>query len=94
MPIHWEEEAHCAKDGQARSWVCWIPGISITVHRHIRYSADTWLLTCRPPLFDDHVLKAGDIEKAKSEALQLVREDLRRALQAIDPADCASPGSL
>lgn len=55
--------------------------LTICVHRHIHYPADTWLLSCKP-FFDLKVLKSKNIDEAKAEAIELVRREVKLASDA------------
>jgi hypothetical protein len=54
----------------------------ITVHRHIRFPKDQWLLSS-PGLFELWSLKSKDLKAAQSEAVAIVRERLQSALAAL-----------
>jgi hypothetical protein len=64
-----------------RIWEIEACGIRISVHRHIHYPKDTWLLTCLP-FFDCRELSSKDVELAKQEAIFEVVGKFR------DLADC------
>ena len=56
-------------------WNISIGGMKVCVHRYTGYAKDDWLLsTYNPGFFDRNLLKSKDIEKAKHEALMLVRD--------------------
>lgn len=55
--------------------------LNISVHRHIDFPKDVWLLTCHS-FFIKHQLKNKNINKAKREALRKVKKELKLAINA------------
>lgn len=51
----------------------------LTVHRY--HGLDGWFVTCRTLGFDVHQLEAEDVEAAKAEAIELVRERFKELVQ-------------
>jgi hypothetical protein len=56
-------------------------GVVVTIHRHIHYAKDDWLMTCEP-WFHPRVLDSKDTEDAKAEAAQKVTAALAAAHEA------------
>ena len=57
--------------------------LRITVHRHILHMPDEWLVSCPDIGMERHVLKERAIDRAKSEALEVVRAWLAKALNSL-----------
>lgn len=66
-------------------WTLRLDRVTVAVSRNFRSEQDEWLLTC-DPLFYKYLLLATDIDKAKAEAICLVRARLQRCIDAL-PAD-------
>jgi hypothetical protein len=84
MPVTWN--AIRKRDGEVTVWESEGTAVRISVHQHIAYPKDAWLLTCRNAPFDCHQLKAKDIDAAKREAVSLVRKWLRSMLDELKGA--------
>lgn len=54
----------------------------ISVHRHIHYPENVWLLSCSG-LFDNRQLASELLSEAKCQAAALVQVDLEAAVQVI-----------
>ena len=77
--MEWKDTSSYSKSDKERiptSWCFYAGEIRISVHRHIYYDEDTWLLSC-DPFFNKYELPHKDIEKAKRTALDLVATKLR-----------------
>ena len=76
--MEWKDITTYSKNDEERVPSVWnisIGGMRVCVHRHIGYAKDDWLLsTYFPGFFDRKLLQSKDIEKAKYEALMLVRD--------------------
>lgn len=59
--------------------------ISISVHRHVAYPEDTWLMDCYGLGIGMRELASKDITEAKCQAIAIVRCELEDALKAITP---------
>lgn len=89
MKAEWKDASTFAKRTVDRTpwmWKLWLGWITAEVHRHVYYPTDTWLLTCETLDFKGYVLLNTDIDKAKAEAIGLVRSRLQRCIDAL-PAD-------
>ena len=81
----WEEVTTFSrgdKERIPRIWELNADKLTITVHRHIHYLEDQWLLTCRP-FYDCFELQCEDIDDAKFEALNIMLCELRHVYDAI-----------
>lgn len=79
--MKWQDASSCSRGDKERIPTIWHLSecrICISVHRHIHYPKDMWLLTCEP-FFDKYELPNKDIEDAKKLALDLVAVKLRNA---------------
>ena len=56
--------------------------LNISVHRHIHHDPEEWLLSC-PPFFNCRVLDSKEIEKAKLQAVSLVKNTLQDIIDEI-----------
>jgi hypothetical protein len=84
----WKDASSYSKSDTDRSPNCWVAkagNLRLTLHRHIHYPKDTWLLSCAP-FFDKRVLLSKDIVEAKSEALSLVRPEIQKVALALAAA--------
>lgn len=89
MKAEWKNASTFAQgttDRTPRVWELPLGWVTAVVHRHVHYPTDAWLLTCEPLGFKGYVLLATDIDKAKAEAIGLVRSRLQRCIDAL-PAD-------
>jgi hypothetical protein len=57
-------------------WGSKVAWLHIRVHRHIDFGEDQWLLSTVPRLFDRSMLESKDLEAAKKEAIDKIRQDL------------------
>lgn len=69
-----------------RTWTLQLTDLRIVVTRHRDYAAETWVMLAYPVLGAPRELKSGEIDAAKSEALEIVRHWLRRSLDEVDGA--------
>lgn len=82
MNLMWKDVSSYSrsdKDRRPQTWMAKADDVSITVTRSIYCEPDEWLLMC-DPWFPHRVLKAKEVDTAKSEAIELVRIKLRDAL--------------
>lgn len=63
-------------------WHYGVGDVRISVHRHIHYAPDQWLLTCEP-FFSKRELKAKDTGGAKAEALAMVCQKVKELAEAL-----------
>jgi hypothetical protein len=76
--MEWKDKTSYSQGDTIRIPSIWeISGdfVRITVHRHIHYNADDWLLSSNTG-YDRHVLKSKELKEAQFEAINMV---LRRA---------------
>jgi predicted ATPase len=71
------------KDRTPREWTAKVGVFHLTVHRHIHYEPDVWLLSTVPDLFERRELDSKDIEEAKTQSLALVRAACQLTIDAI-----------
>ena len=74
MTTQWEDKTSYSrgdKDRTPRIWRLKTKHMGISVHRHVCYEPDVWLLSSTL-YYDCYTLKNKDAEKAKEEALTLV----------------------
>jgi hypothetical protein len=57
----------------------------LSIHRHMEYPADVWLLSAWEIGMEKIELKSKDIEAAQAEAEKIVRNRLRRILKELTP---------
>lgn len=82
--VAWNDVSSFSQGDKERIPNCWkIKGgkLTVTVHRHIHFKKDDWLLSCEP-WFSQHLLDSKEVEEAKNEALQKVRGALAAAVDA------------
>jgi hypothetical protein len=85
MTNYWKDTTSFSqreKDRAPRTWQRWDGLLRMTVHRHIHYPPDRWLLSC-DPWFDKRELSSVDATKAKAEAVELVMQVLEGALNSL-----------
>lgn len=70
------------KDRTPKTWEFAGVGVRVVVTRHMDYSPDVWLARCEP-YFSIVELKSKDIAAAKNEAMNLVKNCLRKALASL-----------
>lgn len=75
----WE---HKTRGGEIVAATLRAGNFKITVHRHIHWSPDMWLVSCYG-LFDNKELASKDLEQAKCQAAALVQVALEAALKVI-----------
>jgi hypothetical protein len=83
---YWKDETSYTqgdKERIPRSWVRWDGLLRVTVHRHIHYPPDQWLLSCAP-WFDKRELESKDADAAKDEAVTLVLQVLEGARKSLN----------
>ncbi|UCE64934.1 MAG: hypothetical protein JSU85_08590 [Candidatus Zixiibacteriota bacterium] len=56
----------------------------LNVHKHIDYPKNIWLASCYPDIFKCRELKNKDLEKAKPEAVEILKTILKDALKALN----------
>ena len=81
----WIDKTSYAQSDRNRTPRCWalnLPGISVTVHRHMDWK-DRWCLSTEPSFFSTYPLNAIDLETAQYEALTRVEEKLLYAYDTV-----------
>jgi len=58
--------------------------VRISLHRHIHYPPDTWLVSCGEAEFSAFELVSKTVDDAKKEAVDLVKDRLRTMLAGLD----------
>jgi hypothetical protein len=79
--MDWKDETTYSRDAKEKIPSVWRLGdktLRISLHRHIYYEPDQWLLSCYHIGLKEKVLKSKDLEKAKKEALAIVEKELLR----------------
>ena len=71
-----------AKGVPPSSWGTTVAWLRISIHRHIHYEKDQWLLSTRPGIFDLHLLDSKEVEDAQKEAIKVIRKKLDVATKA------------
>ena len=69
-------------DRNPRVWTANVGRLKMTVHRHIHYPKNVWLLSC-DPLFDCHQLESPEELMAKRQSAELIAGQLHKALADI-----------
>lgn len=72
MTNEWKDTSSYGQGDKERIPTAWglnADGIRISVHRHIHYPKDVWLLSCHNLGVSLQELKSKDIEGAKAEAI-------------------------
>jgi hypothetical protein len=81
----WRDETTYSRDDKDRNpsiWNLYAGNLKITVHRHIHYAPDIWLLSCSD-FYDKYELPDKDVEKAKKRAISLVSEKVEKMYEII-----------
>lgn len=78
------------RDGEPREWTLRTEHLRVTVHHHMHYPPDQWLVSCHELNIEMMELKSKEVEKAKEEALlhvlayvNRVSVTLTKAMQAV-----------
>lgn len=81
MKVDWKDETSYSQNDKERIpsvWRCQIGLARISVHRHMHYEPDQWLLTAHGILsIERHLLKNKDLFRAQIEALRTVLKALK-----------------
>jgi hypothetical protein len=83
----WKDDSEYSrgdKNGEPRHWTLQLPFIIITVHRHIHYEPDKWLMSCVQLGFNKRELFAKDSVHAREEALDICRDLCREYMKALE----------
>lgn len=80
VELKWD--AQSKRSGDAYAFNAHAEGMRITVHRHIYYPPDMWLLSA-DPWFDKVALYSKIPEDAKAEAVQMVLTRAERLVAAL-----------
>ena len=84
MSVVWKDRTgFSTKKQEARIWEAEIGSFRVTVHRHIHYDPDKWLLSVRPHIFDNHPLESVEIDDAKTEALNMLLQTCKEVVEII-----------
>lgn len=87
MKIEWKDRTSYSRNGsrvEPRVWEIVHGPMRVTVHRHIGYAPDAWLVTCNAVGLDCYELVRGlSADEAKKRALQVVHEELSAFLTAV-----------
>lgn len=84
----WKDETSYSRGGDRTptTWTLRLPTLRITVHRHVHYAPNQWLVTCDRLLGVPQLLASGELEAAKREAIEklilcviMARVDLENA---------------
>lgn len=84
--LTWKDTTSYSQHARNRTpgeWQTQASWIRITVHRHIHYAPDAWLLSTVPALFERWELVSKSADGAKLEAEMMVRERLELAVNAL-----------
>ena len=83
--MNWEDTTSYSRGGdrEPRVWSLKCGKLSISVHRHIHYDKDVWLLSC-DPFYHLRQLITKDIEVAKTQAVELVSKCLKESLESLE----------
>ncbi len=77
----WEDKSSYSQDKPSGTvkpsiWTIETGSLSITVHRHVHYEKEDWLVSSHEIGIDKDLLSQRDIEKAKEEAIRFVKMKL------------------
>lgn len=84
--MKWKDTSSYSQTDKVRIPNCWdiqVGAFCVTVHHHIHYPKDTWLVSCRGLDVSQVPLNSKDISQAQPEALKYIlgkMEDMRAAL--------------
>jgi hypothetical protein len=67
-----------------RVWSTNVGMLQVSVHRHIDFDPEQWLLSTVPALFEKVALASGEFALAKAQALALVQAACQEVIDAID----------
>ena len=87
--ITWKDVSSYSQSDKERVPNCFrasAGGIVVTVHRHIHYAKDDWLMTC-DPWFSQALLESKSADDAKAEAIQKVTEAIAKAHAAFSATE-------
>lgn len=83
--IEWKDQTSFSRgetDRTPRVWTGRVGAVSIAVLRHRDYP-DTWVMQCELISLWPRDLETNDVDDAKRKALDIVRVELQRALDAL-----------
>lgn len=82
----WKDETSFSRgetDRTPKTWVLKIGTLRLVVTRHIHFKPYEWVTTCNP-FFDNRRLSSMEVDDAKTEALEIVREYLKTCLADVE----------
>lgn len=80
--MQWEKET---RRGIVISHHCRVGDLRVSIHRHIDYEPEDWLMSVYPEVLSvGGPLECKDSESAKAEALSLVRAWLKKTLAVLE----------
>ena len=77
--VEWQDTSTHSKDDKKRvpnSYSWQLAKLKVTIHRHIHYPKDQWLCSCYLLNIEKVELMNKDTDKAKQEALNLIKNKL------------------
>ena len=86
MSIIWKDTSSFSQGDKERIPKCFrasVGFLTLTVHRHIHYEKDDWLLSV-VGIFDNKVVSKGSSDDAKEVAVALVKATLEKVLEEFD----------
>jgi hypothetical protein len=80
--IKWKNVSSKRNDNSG-IWQAHFGKYRLTVHKHIYYPPERWLVSTHPDLFTTVLLDAKDLEGAKKEAVVMLKVALEQVLDSI-----------
>lgn len=87
--INWVDVSSYDRNDKERipsSWMCKLEKVDVRVHRHIHYGKDTWLLSSRFLNMEKLVLDNSEIELARREAIDVIKNNINRKIVELQDA--------
>lgn len=81
----WEDTTSYSRGGDRtpRSWTTYVGSFRITIHRHIDYEPDVWLVSTVPDVLYKMPLASKNVEAAKVQAVAMLQSELQDAIDDI-----------
>lgn len=86
MTIEWTDTTSFSqgeKNRTPRVWTTRLGPFRLTVHRHIHYPKEQWLMSTAQMLFDCEQLASPDIEEAKCQAVAMLQAACQQVIDEI-----------
>ncbi len=82
----WKDASSYSKSDKERipnTWVLNFRVWGLTIHRHVHYSPDVWLMSCHSLGISQREIGKVSVEEAQAEALRIARLKLQTMLKEI-----------